>query len=70
MTNWTMKDVQIQLHTILTADHPLTHDQRRALKAVIEMCDLWNKMSGGFQKLIQEYRDKGLLPTKPKDSEG
>lgn len=61
MTHWTMKDVQIHLHSILLADHPLTQDQRKALKAMIEMCDVWRKMSPGFQKVVAEYKEKGLL---------
>lgn len=66
MSNWTMKDVQIHVHAILLADHPLTQDQRKALKAVIEMCDVWNKISPGFQKVIADFKEKGLVPTDPK----
>jgi len=67
MSSWTMKDVQVHVHSILMADHPLTQDQRKALKAVIEMCDVWNKISPGFQKVVAEFRDKGLLPGTGKD---
>lgn len=62
MGDWTMKDVQEHLHSILIADFPLTQSQRKALKAVIEMCDVWNKLSGGFAKVIREFREKGMLP--------
>lgn len=55
---WTMRDVQVQLHSILLADHPLTQDQRKALKATIEMCDVWNKLSPGFAKVIKEDKEK------------
>jgi hypothetical protein len=61
-----MKEVQIHVHAILLADHPLTQDQRRALKAVIEMCDVWNKISPGFAKVIADFKEKGLLPSDPK----
>lgn len=49
-----MKDVQVHLHTILMADHPLTQDQRKALKGVIEMCDIWQKISPHFAKAVEE----------------
>lgn len=55
---WTMKDVQGHLFDILQADHPLTADQRKALKGVIEMCDLWNKMSPGFAKALKDLEEK------------
>ena len=64
--HWTMKDVSVHLHTILLADHPLTQDQRKALKACIEMIDVWSKLSPGFAKVVQEYRANGVLPP-PKD---
>ena len=51
---WTMKDVQIRLQEILLADHPLTQEQRYALNGVIQMCDVWNRMAGGFHKVVQE----------------
>lgn len=60
---WTMKDVQEQLYNILQADHPLTQDERYALKGVIEMCDVWNKISPHFAKVIEEMKKSGQLPS-------
>lgn len=56
-----MKDVQKHLHDILLADHNISADQRKALKAVIEMCDVWNKISPGFAKVAEEMRMKGAV---------
>lgn len=49
-----MKQVQEHLYAILQADHPLTQDQRKSLKGVIEMCDIWNKISPHFAKAVEE----------------
>lgn len=55
---WSLKTVQQHLHSILLADYPLTKDQRKALKAMIEMCDVWNHLSPGFAKVAKELRDR------------
>lgn len=57
-SHWTMKDVQEKLYSILQADHPLSQDQRRALKGVIEMCDIWAKISPHFAKVVKEIEER------------
>jgi len=56
--HWTMRDVQERLHEILLKYPDMTPDHRRALKAVISMCDVWNRLSPGFQKVVAELREK------------
>jgi hypothetical protein len=53
-----MKQVQEQLYGILQADYPLSHDQRRALKGVIEMCDIWSKVSKHFGRAVEQLRQQ------------
>lgn len=55
---WTMKDVQKHLHDILQADHPLTQDQRKALKGTIEMCEVWEKISPHFAKAVRKLEEE------------
>lgn len=52
MANLSIKDVQSHLHSIILADHPLSQDQRKALKFAIEVCDLWNEWLPDIKKLI------------------
>jgi hypothetical protein len=58
MNSWTVKDIQGHLHSILLADHPLSQEQRKALKNVIELCDLWNKLAPGFRKVANDMVGK------------